>query len=139
MAVPLEVQKYLKEVEPITIAQEIKLKSVGVLSGSKVFGGMRKDSDIDLILPPSFSLMKLWDCWTICYAGNYSHEEFLSFYVKTADRKRVYNLLHMQYQESFDKYVWATEQMIKDPRDFTDKKTRVKAFRRYKNIWMENK
>jgi hypothetical protein len=80
-----------------------KIQKQGFVTGSKRLGGyIENESDIDYVLPPSFSV-RIIENYKVGWPCRYDKTEFDSYYVKTKDGE-ILNLLIMHEQENFD--VW---------------------------------
>ncbi len=124
----------------------------GVHTGSTAWNVDEGESDIDIILSPDCGLS--FGSVVCNYNGIYLHEDedndiisymqedFQSCYVLYRDK--IYNLLFMNTQEAYDKWVYATDKMSKlvysDPifkEKIRDKEYRVDCFEGYKDEYEE--
>lgn len=133
-----ELRRWLREVDPLTNIQELVLKTC-MMSGSFVFGGYDPDtSDRDVLVPPHIHEEIFGHCYMAYESGKYFEEEFRSFYVKDIQGV-VFNLLFFHTSEGYEKWKWATEQMIKclarNDAPFEHKKYRVDTFEQFKKQW----
>ena len=136
-----EVRRWLKQADPLTNIQELLLKTCQ-LSGSFVFGGYNPETSDRDVLIPAYINSCFFGYKHLCYeSGKYLEEEFQSFYVKNEEGV-VFNLLFFNTDEGYEKWRWATEQMIEErlifTMDFSDKEFRVKSFEDHKAEWEKN-
>lgn len=101
----------------------------GVVTGSFMFAGVN-DSDIDIILPPHYDIQLCNRYFAYLPTAELGYEDFRSFYIKTLSGK-VLNLLYMYDDDSYNKWVRATNGLIaltKAGIDLTNKPFRVALF-----------
>jgi len=94
---------------PNGVYEDIKI--YGIMTGSKVFGGWKKDiSDIDYIIPPGFKwrLHDIVDFGGYYDSKYYSQDEFQSIKIESR-YDGILNLLFMWNQKNFDVWKSATE------------------------------
>lgn len=132
-----EIRRWLRKVDALTQVQALYLAHCQ-MTGSFVFGGYDpKTSDRDVLIPPHIK-EGFFGYDTFAYeSGRYSQEGYRSFYVKD-ENGIVFNLLFFETAIVFEKWKWATDQMmlqLNDGADFHDKKYRVSVFEGWKEEW----
>ena len=140
MSVPDRVKQYLSQSKPLPFHNEVYIKKVGYLTGSRAFGVGAVDTDYDYImLAREFEILRL-DVDTVCYeGGNYCFEGYRSWYVKCQDGS-VLNILAMDSSWYKEQYVYATLWIKKlmannygYAEEIKDKIFRVEQFHKFKN------
>jgi hypothetical protein len=110
-----EVISKLKNKEYVPDYIENEIRRIGIITGSRVFGGFSGiTSDIDIILPPkcSFSFDDLIHYgWYESSSGWDDDMEFKSIYVKARFTKSIVNLLFTKDEGHYEKWVRATHRM----------------------------
>jgi hypothetical protein len=133
----VNLKEYLSGVGPIPKHLETWTRASCTRTGSSVLGGFKEGkSDVDFLIAPCVSQERY--AGYLCYNKDeiYKDEDFRSFYVKT-EEGTIFNLLFFWTEEAYRKYVWATSEMLKDERDFSDKELRVEMFEYLKSMWEE--
>lgn len=110
----------LQYTNPLPDSVRKKIRQMGVITGSRTFGGFLRDtSDVDIILPPAFSeqVQSFYDLIGERYAlyipMEYDFEEFSSVYTNMPPSKYPHNLLLMKSDKAFEKWDLATDLMKK--------------------------